>query len=211
MTTKQTYAALSIVTAFAVLAMSFGALGFAQTVTPVTCTVNSASVGTNQAAVITAAGGNGTYTWSGTNLNVTNNNGTQFAVSYPNAGVYAVTVTSGGQSGTCNVNVVTNTVATGTLMCSPVVQTVNVGQTASVSATGGNGTYTWSATDLSITNPNGTGFSASYPSPGLHTLTVSSNGAVSNCAINVIGTGSTTVPPVVVTPGLPATGEGFGK
>lgn len=208
MKVNQRYGVLSLVTAGAVMIMSLGALSFAQTVTPLTCTASQASVATNQSVILTASGGNGTYAWSGTNLNITNATGNQFAVSYPNVGVYPVTVTSGGLTATCSVNV-TTTSATGALMCSPAVQTVNANQTASVTASGGNGSYTWSATDLTITNPTGSGFSASYPSAGIHTLTVTSGGNTSTCAINVLSTG-TTVPPVV-TPGLPATGEGFGK
>ncbi len=207
----QKYAALSLLTAGAVLAMSAGSLGFAQTVTPVTCTVANSSVSTNQPTIITASGGNGTYAWSGTNLTATNATGNQFAVSYPTVGTYTVNVTSGGQTGSCTVNV-TTTPSAGTLMCSPAVQTVMLGTAASVSATGGNGTYAWSASDLSISNPGGSGFSANYASAGLHTLTVTSNGATANCSINVIANsnGGTTVPPVT-TPGLPDTGGGFGK
>ncbi len=210
MKTNQKYAALSAVTAFAVVVMSLGALSFAQTVTPLTCTVAQSSVATNQSVILTAAGGNGTYAWSGTNLNTTNPTGNQFAVSYPNTGVYPVTVTSAGQTATCSVNVNT-TAASGALMCTPAVQTINQGQTASVTASGGNGSYTWSASDLSISNPTGTGFSATYASPGLHTLVVTSNGNNATCAVNVIATtGGTPVPPVT-TPGLPDTGAGFGK
>lgn len=208
MTTNKTYGTLSVVTAAAVMILSLGALSFAQTVTPLTCTVAQASISTNQSVVLTAAGGNGTYAWSGTNLNATNATGQQFAVSYPNVGVYPVTVTSAGQTATCNVNVAT-TQATGTLMCSPAVQTVTLGQTASVSATGGNGTYAWSASDLTIANPAGSGFSANYASAGLHNLVVTSNGSTATCAINVLSNGGTTPP--VVTPGLPDTGGGYNK
>lgn len=202
------YGVLSVVTAGAVMIMSLGALSFAQTVTPLTCSVAQSSVATNQSVIITASGGNGAYTWSGTNLNITNGTGNQFAVSYPNTGVYPVTVTSAGQTATCSVNVNT-TAVTGALMCSPAVQTVNQGQTASVAASGGNGIYAWSATDLTISNPTGSGFSATYGSAGLHMLTVTSNGNTSTCAINVTANGVVTPP--VVTPGLPNTGGGYGK
>lgn len=205
------YAAVSLLTAGAVLAMSFGSLGFAQAVTPVTCTVANASINTNQPTIITASGGDGVnYSWSGTNLTTTNSTGSQFAVSYPNVGTYTVNVTSAGQTGSCTVNV--NAVAaSGTLMCSPAVQTAMVGQAATVSASGGNGTYTWSSPDLSISNPNGSGFSADYASTGLKTLTVTSNGATATCAVNVIANTTGVTTPPVVTPGLPDTGGGYGQ
>jgi hypothetical protein len=210
MKTNHKYAALSLLTAVAVLGLSFGSLGFAQAVTPVTCTVANASINTNQPTILTASGGDGSnYSWSGNNLTTTNATGNQFAVSYPNVGTYTVNVTSAGQTGSCTVNV-TAVASSGTLMCSPAVQTVNAGQTATVSASGGNNTYSWSATDLSITNPTGSGFSATYATPGLHALTVSSNGATASCEINVIGSAVVTTPPVT-TPGLPDTGGGYDK
>jgi hypothetical protein len=207
MKTNKTYAALSIMTGIAFMALSLGSLGFAQTVTPVACTVNASSVSTNQAAVFTATGGNGTYSWSGPNLSITNASGSQFAVSYPNAGVYTITVASAGQSASCNMTVVA-AATSGTLACSPATQNVTLGQTATFSATGGNGSYTWSSPDLSITNSSGSGFSASYASTGLKTMTVSSNGATASCVTNVLASSVTTV---VTTPSLPDTGGGYGQ
>ena len=209
MKTNKKYLFLSLATILAVTTMSLGAPSFAQSV-PLSCTVGTTSVAANQAAIVTAAGGNGTYVWSGTNLNVTNVSGTQFAVSYPNAGTYTVIVTSAGQSATCNVTV-TAAPTSGSLVCSPAVQNVNLGATASVSATGGTGSYTWSSPDLTIANPSGSGFSANYASAGLKTLTVTSGGSSTTCAINVLAGTGTPVPPVTPTPGLPETGGGYGK
>jgi hypothetical protein len=201
------YALLSLVTAVAVMGMSLGSISLAQT-PPVSCSPSSSTVSSNQAATLTASGGNGVYSWSGTNLNITNSAGTQFAVSYPTPGTYTVIVSSAGQSATCNVTVVAATA--GSLVCSPAVQNVTLGQTASVTATGGTGTYVWSAPDLTITNPNGSGFSASYASAGLKTLTVTSGGVSSTCAVNVLA-GAYIPPTPPVTPGLPNTGGGYGK
>ncbi len=208
MKTNKIYVFLSIATILAVTTLSMGAPSFAQSV-PLSCSAGVSPVNVNQAAVFTAAGGNGTYAWSGTNLNITNAAGTQFAVSYPTAGTYTVVVSSAGASATCNVTVVNNT-TTGALTCSPAVQNVTLGQTASVSATGGNGTYTWSSPDITITNPNGSGFSVNYASTGLKTMTVTSGGAATTCAINVLASTGVPVPPVT-TPGLPDTGGGFGQ
>jgi hypothetical protein len=209
MKTNQKYLLLSFVTILAVTGASIGALSFAQNVTTLSCSVAGTSVLANQAAIITATGGNGTYFWSGPNLNVTNSAGSQFAVSYPNVGVYPITVASAGQTTTCNVNVVA-AAATSGLNCFPAVQNVTLGQTAGVSATGGNGTYIWSSPDLSIANPNGSGFSASYASTGLKTLTVTSGGLVTTCVVNVL-VNNGTPSPIPVTPNLPNTGGGYGK
>lgn len=209
MKTNQKYLLLSLVTILTVTGASIGALSFAQTVTTLGCSVAGSSVGVNQAAILTATGGNGTYVWSGPSLNVTNSGGTQFAVSYPTVGTYPITVTSAGQSATCNVNVV-GAAATGGLACFPVTQNVTLGQTATVSASGGNGSYVWSSPDLSIANPTGSGFSANYASIGVQTLTVTSGGLTTTCAINVLANG-TVIAPTPVTPGLPNTGGGYGQ
>jgi len=203
MKTNQKYVAVSLATMLAVTAMTLGTFSFAQTVTPVGCSIGTASVAPNQAVTLTASGGNGSYTWSGPNLNITNASGNQFAVSYPNLGSYPVTVTSAGQSATCTVNV-TAPVSTGSLFCSPAVQTVALGQTASVSASGGNGSYIWSAPDLTISNPTGSGFSASYATTGVKTIYVASAGLVASCSFNVIANSGST-------PGLPNTGGGYGR
>ena len=210
MKTNTKYAFVSSVTAIALVAMSLGAFSFAQTVNPLTCSMATASVGINQPEILTAAGGNGSYTWSGPNLNVTNSAGAQFAVSYPNVGTYPITVTSAGLSATCNV-VVTTATSTGNLFCSPSVQNVVLGSSASVTATGGNGAFVWSSPDLTITNATGSGFTANYASTGLKTLTVTSAGLSSSCLINVLPSGSVVIPPVVVTPGLPNTGGGYNQ
>ncbi|MFH0890773.1 MAG: hypothetical protein V1856_01940 [Candidatus Liptonbacteria bacterium] len=202
------YTLLSLVTVITVMGMSIGSLGFAQTVTPLVCTVGVSSVRANQAEILTATGGNGTYFWSGPNLNITNTAGNQFAVSYPTPGTYLVTVASAGQTATCSVTVVAGP-STGVLSCSPAVQNVTLGQTISVSALGGDGTYVWASPDLTIINPNGSGFSANYASSGLKTLTVRSAGLMDTCAINVLS--NVTPTPVPVTPGLPSTGGGYGQ
>jgi hypothetical protein len=208
MKTNQKYLLLSLVTVLTVTGMSLGALSRAQTATTLSCSVNLPSVVADQAAILTATGGNGTYSWSGPDLNVTNSGGSQFAVSYPQIGTYPITVTSAGLTSTCDVNVVAAPV-TGGLACYPAVQNVTLGQTATVSASGGNGTYTWSSPDLSIADPYGSGFSANYASTGLQTLTVTSAGLTTTCAINVLSGGIVTSP--APTPALPDTGGGYGQ
>jgi hypothetical protein len=212
MKNNQKYALVSFVAGLAVLGLSLGALSFAQAINPLVCSLSATSVGINQAEVLTATGGNGTFSWTGPNLNITNSTGNQFAVSYPTAGTYPITVTSAGMTATCNL-VVTGAVSTGSLYCSPSAQNVVIGQTATVSATGGNGAYVWSSPDLSISNPTGSGFSANYASTGLKTLTVTSAGLSATCEVNVL-LGSVVIPPatpVTTTPALPNTGGGYGQ
>jgi hypothetical protein len=203
--TNHTYVLLSVVTALAVLVLSAGALSFAQT-TALTCTPTSSSVSRNQSVTLTANGGTGSYVWSGTNLNVTNATGKQFTVTYPNAGTYTITVTSGGQSASCTVAVTSGT-GGGSLSCLPAVQTVTLGQTAQVNASGGAGTYTWSAPGLTVNNATGSGFNANYATLGTKTITVTSGGASADCMVNVVAAtgGGTTAP------GLPDTGGGYGQ
>jgi len=210
MKTNQAYAFLSFVTGVAILGLTVGAITFAQAITPLSCSVGTSIVNPNQATILTASGGNGTYAWSGPNLNINNASGNQFAVSYPNAGTYTITVTSAGLTSSCTFTVA-SAPTTGAVVCSPGTQNVILGQTATVSASGGNGTYTWSSPVLTIANPTGTGFSANFASTGLKTLTVTSGGTTDTCAVNVLGAPFT--PPVTppVTPGLPNTGYGFGR
>jgi len=196
------FAVMMIIT---VTGMSFSSVGFAQTPPTLSCSVGTSSVGVGQPAILTASGGTGTYFWAGDNLTVTNSAGTQFSVSYPNAGSYLITVMSGTQTANCVVNV-SGSVPTGTLSCLPLTQNVTLGQSIAVSATGGNGSYTWSSPELRVINPNGSGFSANYASVGLKTLTVTSAGSVATCTINVL---SNSVPPI--TPGFPNTGGGYGQ
>lgn len=198
------YLALSLVAIFMVMA-GFGSIGVAQAATPLSCNVGSSSVGVNQNSILTASGGDGTYFWSGENLNITNSSGSQFSVSYPSFGTYNVTVLSAGQSAVCNINVVSTVVPVGGLACLPASQSLRLGQTATFSAVGGNGTYVWSSPDLSIINPNGSGFSASYASAGLKVMTVTSAGQTATCLANV----SSRV--VVNDPGFPNTGGGYGR
>ncbi|OHB25103.1 MAG: hypothetical protein A2542_00395 [Parcubacteria group bacterium RIFOXYD2_FULL_52_8] len=94
------------------------------------------------------------------------------------------------------------------LMCSPAIVSAAVGQPVTFSASGASGSYVWSGTGLTITNPTGTQFTVTYSSPSVNTITVSSAGQTASCRLVV--TGTSPVPPVVppVFPGLPNTGAG---
>jgi len=209
--TNQTYILLATGAFLAVAAIGISALSSAQTANTLSCSVNAGSVNVNQAALITAVGGGPTYAWSDLAPGITGSAGNQFAVSYPSPGNYPITVASGGQTATCDVNVV-GIITAGTLQCSPAVQNVMLGQTADVSVTGGGGTYAWSSPDLTIPNPTGSAFSENFPSVGLKVLTVASGNLVTNCVVNVLANSAVNSPvaaPTVI-PGLPNTGGGYG-
>ncbi len=170
----------------------------AATTGAVACMPPSGNITVGEPAVFTATGGNGTFTWSATDITVSNPVGTSFTATYNTPGVHTVTVVSNGTSASCSVNILAAT--TGALMCSPAAQTAIVGQAVHFTATGGTGSYVWSATDLTLTNPVGSGFTATYGTVGTHTVTVTSGAATASCLVTV--TAATTTPP----PGLPNTG-----
>ena len=90
------------------------------------------------------------------------------------------------------------------LTCSPATQTVNINQNATITATGGNGTYTWSGGETPTTG-SGTSFTTKYSTGGSKVITVSSAGATNNsCRIEVNGP-----PVVVVTPQPPGVGVNY--
>ncbi|MBI4363677.1 MAG: hypothetical protein HY545_02400 [Candidatus Doudnabacteria bacterium] len=73
--------------------------------------------------------------------------------------------------------------------CSPASQTVNVNQTASFTASGGDGTYSWTANGSG--NPEGTGatFATYYSSAGQKTVTVTSAAKSASCSVIVTNPG----------------------
>lgn len=95
--------------------------------------------------------------------------------------------------------------------CSPSVVSAAPGQSVSLSATGGNGTYVWSSPGLTITNPNGQNFKVNFNGDGSYPVTVTSGSSSSTCNVNVTGvavgsstSGSSSTGGNV--PGLPNTG-----
>jgi hypothetical protein len=172
--------------------------------TPLTCVNPVGTVIAGTPATFGVAGGNGTFSWSSPGLSIANPTGTSFTANFSTAGIHTVSVVSGTETSTCAVNVLpaasTGTpgdTTPGATLCSPVTQTATVGQTVTFTATGGNGAYVWSATDLSLVNPTGAGFRATYGASGTHIVTVTSNGRSSSCTINVLPLSA---------PGFPNTG-----
>lgn len=164
----------------------------------VACILPAGNIVAGVPATFSASGGNGTYVWSATDLNITNPSGTTFTATYTTPGIHSLNATSNGQVGTCNFIVQPSVPGTTSpVSCSAVASTITLGQTASFNASGGNGAYVWSAPDLQISNPAGSGFNANWTSSGLHTMTVTSNGQSATCSVTILP---------LTTPGLPNTG-----
>src|SRR5690606_22488795 len=84
----------------------------------VVCTLlSSATVSVGQTASFEGSGGNGTYSWSAPGGSPSSGNGYTFSTSYSTAGTKTVTVSSGGSSRTCSVNVTGS--QTPSVTCSP--------------------------------------------------------------------------------------------
>ena len=93
-------------------------------------------------------------------------------------------------------------VAATPVACNFGLPSVPAGQPATMTASGGNGSYVWSSPGLVIANPTGSSFTATFNAAGTYAVTVTSAGQSATCSILV-------TPAVVTsgTPGLPNTGE----
>lgn len=149
---------------------------------PLVCAPPQQTVAIGVPATATATGGTGTYSWAAPGGTVATGGGTNFTTSYPASGSYTMTVTSGTQTAQCNVTVPP---VEPPLVCAPPSQTAAIGQIAPMSATGGNGTYSWSAPGGSTTTGTGAAFSTSYNAAGTYTATVTSGSQSQQCTVTV--------------------------
>ena len=94
-------------------------------------------------------------------------------------------------------------------VCSPSTQTVNIGQTASLSASSGDGTYSWSAPGGSPSSGSGSSFAVSYSTTGTKTVTVTSAGLNNTCQV-IVSTAGEPIPPPAPNDSCPA-GQQFGS
>ncbi len=120
-------------------------------------------------------------------------------------------------NGYCNYNTYYPYYQNTNLTCSPATQSAYVGQTASITASGGLGTYSWSVMGSSYPN---VGSSFSYVVSSGATpqgITVTSGSQTATCYVTVLPstgyvsttyTGGGIVKGAYIAPGLPATGEG---
>lgn len=83
--------------------------------------------------------------------------------------------------------------------CSPAFQSAATGQQAEISATGGSGSYTWSAPGGTPSTGSGSDFSTSYSVSGIKRVVVASAGKYVTCTVNVTAPAQT--PPATQPPG----------
>jgi hypothetical protein len=159
--------------------------------TTLVCAPPTQTVGIGAPAAMTATGGTGTYSWSAPGGVTPSGTGAAFSTSYATAGTRTVTVTSGTQTASCTVIVP----EIPPLVCAPPTQTVSIGAPAAMSATGGTGTYSWSAPGGSTPAGTGAAFSTSYATAGTRTVTVTSGTQTASCTVIV-----PEIPPLVCAP-----------
>jgi uncharacterized repeat protein (TIGR01451 family) len=134
-------------------------------------------------ATFTATGGNGTFSWSAPGGDPTSGSGSSFNTSYNTDGTKTVTVTSNGLTGICTVTV--THVDNFPPVCAPDTQNVFVGQTATFTASAGNGTFSWSAPGGNPSSGSGSSFNTTYAATGSYTVTVTSGGLTDTCDVVV--------------------------
>ena len=86
---------------------------------------------------------------------------------------------------TVNFNVTDCTPPPATLVCAPASQTAQTGQPVYFTATGGNGTFTWSAPAGSQISGSSNSFSTSYNTAGGKVVTVTSGNQTATCNVTV--------------------------
>ena len=72
---------------------------------PVVCAPNGLNVTMNAATLFTATGGDGNYQWISPSATPSTGTAHNYTASWPDAGIYLVTVSSAGQSSTCGIQV----------------------------------------------------------------------------------------------------------
>ncbi|TSC75001.1 MAG: exported protein of unknown function [Parcubacteria group bacterium Gr01-1014_30] len=74
---------------------------------PVSCSPSSSGIIAGSSATFTAAGGNGSYSWSAPGGSPSSGTGSSFTATYTTSGTYYITVSSAGQSDICTLGVTT--------------------------------------------------------------------------------------------------------
>jgi uncharacterized repeat protein (TIGR01451 family) len=137
------------------------ALPAGQTLTCSPATQN-AQTGRSVSFTSTYSGQGLSYIWSAPEGTPTNGPGNNFQTTFSTVGTKTVTVTVGGETASCTVIVTASPVA---LTCSPSTQSIEINKEVTVTASGGNGTYAWTA--LQGNPPSGTGasFKTTFSAP----------------------------------------------
>ncbi|MEK7515256.1 MAG: hypothetical protein AAB608_02665 [Patescibacteria group bacterium] len=157
------------------------------------------SVLAGDTVTLSAFGGSGNYTWVAEDAEDSSGSGSIFTTRYTQGSVDGdpqrkpVVVRSGDDIAFCEVYVTEATfpqeATTPPLRCIPLYQALFQEQTARIVATGGSGTYTWSAGSSTPSSATGAVFNTT-PQAGTvhHTVRISASGAIAECGIGVIQT-----------------------
>lgn len=148
------------------------------------CFPASQTADVNQLVNFTVSGATSTVSWSAPSGSPTTGSGTAFSTRYATTGNKVVTATSGNRTANCSV-FIRDIPVNPNVVCSPKTQTVNINQFAFFNATGGNGTYSWTASGGNPTSGSNQSFSTRYASSGTYTVTVSSAGHIDSCTVYV--------------------------
>ncbi|MCC7356221.1 MAG: DUF11 domain-containing protein [Candidatus Doudnabacteria bacterium] len=147
------------------------------------CFPASQTADINQLVSFSVSGATSTVTWSAPSGSPATGSGTSFSTRYATSGNKVVTATSGNRTANCSVFI--REVTNPNVVCAPKTQTVNINQYAYFNATGGNGTYSWTASGGNPTSGSTQSFSTRYASSGTYTVTVSSDGRIDSCTVYV--------------------------
>jgi len=145
-----------------------------------TCSPPTQTINSGDSATFSASGGTGSYSWTGGESPQTGT-GSNFSSTFYGSGNRTVTVASGNQTATCAVTI--NEVIP-TLTCSPPTQTINSGDSATFSASGGTGSYLWTGGESPQTG-TGSIFSSSFYGSGNRTVTVTSGSQSAFCSVYI--------------------------
>jgi len=159
-----------------------------------TCTPATQVVAVDQAASFTASlFGATSFDWSSPDGSPTSGTGDTYDTAYSAPKGETVTVTASGQTATCHVAVAPPS-------CSPPSQSVTVNETASFSASGGDGTYAWSSPGSNTpTSGSGASYTASWPTWQTVNVTLTSGNQSSACQVTVNPPALICAPSTVVT------------
>ena len=151
------------------------------------CSPISQSADTGDTVTFSASGGVGSYEWGAPGATTESGSDSTFSTVYNTSGTKTVILTSGLEGISCSAVISAIIPPDEAPICSPDIHgSVNVGVSASFSATGGNGSFSWTTQsgDDEITGTGST-FSPYYNSGGTKYVTVSSSGGSDTCQVNV--------------------------
>ena len=108
------------------------------------------------------------------------------SVGTPSVGVHQYTITCSNATGPPASDTATVTItAAPVLTCTPASQTVLLNQSSAKNASGGIGSYSWSAPGGSVTSGSGSSFSTAYSTTGTKTITLTSGVQTVTCSVVV--------------------------